>query len=379
MSMMNELTGVTRKKEENFFVRVLKYFLPWKGDDFGEILRKIVFVGSIVFFCMSLQAVIDYYKVDAKEIERHDEIVQLAPDFSDEGSSIEDMEWEWEVEYNGPVAEDNPDVNMPQANQNKDNTTVYEQWNGLLKQNKDTMGWVKIPTYIDENGEQYINYPVMYTKEIHELSGGKFEDFYLHHNFDKRWTESGALYIDKRCYVNSALDRSDVITIYGHHMKRLGNMFTRLAEYKSGVDFLKHNPIISFDTLYTKNQKYIIIGCYISNIEENQDNGVLFDYWRYRDFDEEHTFENFISEINKRSWYHSDIKCTEDDEYITLSTCSNEAGQSKLRWVITARKLKASDDVDALIDSYRDNKDIYFPRNWINAKGNKKVYDGWWY
>jgi len=153
MSMMNELTGVTRKKEENFFVRVLKYFLPWKGDDFGEILRKIVFVGSIVFFCMSLQAVIDYYKVDAKEIERHDEIVQLAPDFSDEGSSIEDMEWEWEVEYNGPVAEDNPDVNMPQANQNKDNTTVYEQWNGLLKQNKDTMGWVKIPTYIDENGE----------------------------------------------------------------------------------------------------------------------------------------------------------------------------------------------------------------------------------
>jgi len=375
MSMINELSAVSRKKEENFFLRVVKYFLPWRGDNLGEIFRKIVFVGSIVFFCLSIQAVVDYYQVDAKEIERHDEIVQLAPDFINDDND----EFEWEIDYQGPTSEGGSEGDMPQSNLNNDNTTVYEQWNGLLKQNKDTMGWIKIPTYIDENGEQYINYPVMYSKEVFEIAGGKTEDFYLHHNFDKKWTESGTLYIDKRCYVNSANDRSDVLTIYGHHMKRLGNMFTRLAEYKSGVEFLKQNPIISFDTLYTKNQKYIIIGCYIVNEKAEYDNGELFDYWRYRDFDEEHSFEKFISEINKRSWYHSDIKCTAEDDYITLSTCSNEAGQSKLRWVITARKLKASDDVDALIDSYRDNDNIYFPRNWIKAKGNKTVYDGWWY
>lgn len=378
MSMVNELAGLSRgKKEENFFVRVLKYFLPWKGDGFGEILRKIVFVGSIVFFCMSVQAVVDYYKVDAKEIERNQEIAQLAPDFSDEEDDL--FEVENDVVLSGPEGNGGTNGDMPQQSGGNDGTAISEKWNALLEENDDTIGWIRIPTYIDENGEQYINYPVMWTDEMYELGGGQSEDFYLHHNFDKHWTESGTLYVDKRCYVNSAYDRSDNIVIYGHHMKRLGNMFTRLAEYKSGVEFLKQNPIISFDTLYTKNQKYIIVGCYISNVEESQDNGELFDYWRYRDFDEEHTFEEFISEINKRSWYSSDIVCTEDDEYITLSTCSNEAGQSKLRWVITARKLKATDDVDALVESYRDNEDIYFPRNWINAKGNKTVYDGWWY
>lgn len=376
MSMMNELAGVSRKKKENFFVRVAKYFLPWKGDGFGEIIRKIVFVGAIAFFCVSVQSVVDYYEVDAEEVERQDEIVQLAPDFSEDESDG----FEWDIEYEGPANEGTSGENMPQSGgQNKDNTTVFEQWNGLLKQNKDTMGWIKISTYIDENGEPYINYPVMYSKEIYELSGGKTEDFYLHHNFDKKWTESGTLYIDRRCYVKSANNRSDVLTIYGHHMRRLGNMFTRLAEYKSGVEFLKQNPIISFDTLYTKNQKYIIIGCYVSNVEESQDDGTLFDFWRYRDFDEEHSFESFISEINKRSWYHSDIKCTADDDYISLVTCTNEAGSGKHRWVITARKLKASDDVDALIESYRDNEDIYFPRSWIKVNGNKKVYNGWWY
>lgn len=381
MSMVNELAGVSRKKDENFFIRVLKYFLPWKGDGVGEVFRKIVFVGSIVFFAMSVSAVVDYYKIDAKEVERHDEIVQLAPDFSN-GTSDEEV-FEWEVEMSGPQNENNTSSNgsegMPSAPAEKDNTTVSKQWNALLKENKDTIGWIKISTYIDENGEPYINYPVMLTDEVYELSGGKTEDFYLHHNFDKKWTESGTIYIDDRCYVESEKKRSDNLTVYGHHMKRLGNMFTRLAEYKSGVEFLKQNPIISFDTLYTKNQKYIIVGCYISNIEEEQDNGVLFDYWRYRDFDEEHTFESFISEINKRSWYKSDIECTADDDYITLSTCSNEAGQSNLRWVITARKLKATDNIDALVDSYRDNENIYFPRNWINSKGNKPAYSGWWY
>lgn len=371
MSMLNELGGLSRAKEnENFFVRVLKYFVPWKGDDAAEIIRKIVFVASVVFFCMSLSAVVDYYKVDAKEQERNQEIAMLAPDFSLDDTDDDEM-------FQKPVADNNGQGQMPDGVEQEVQISV--QWKELIEQNPDTIGWIRIPTYVDENGEQYINYPVMWTDEMYEYSEGKKEDFYLHHNFDRNWTESGTLYVDKRCYVYSADSHSDNLTIYGHHMRRLGNMFTRLAEYKSGVEFLKQNPIISFDTLYTKNQQYIIIGCYISNVKEDQDDGKLFDYWRYRDFDEEHTFESFIEGINKRSWYHSDIECTADDDYITLSTCSNEAGSSNLRWVITARKVRATDDVDALVESYRDNENIYFPRNYIYAKGNQKVYDGWWY
>lgn len=371
MSMSNELSGISKgRNKENFFIRVLKYFIPWKGDGIGEILRKIVFAASIVFFCISVQGVVDYYHVDTKEVERQQEISNLAPVFPDD-----------DVIYVPPEKDDDDSEGGDKpADDNKDNE-INAQWSKLLEQNSDTIGWLRIPTYIDENGEMYINYPVMQTERQYELSNGKTEDWYLHHNFDGHWTESGTLYADWRVKIASATEHADNIVVYGHHMKRLGNMFTRLAEYKSGVDFLKQNPIIAFDTLYTKNQKFIIIGCYISNIDENQDNGKLFDYWRYRNFDDEHTFETFITEIRNRSWYSSDIECSEDDDYLTLSTCSNEAGNSNLRWVITARRLKPTDDIDALVASYKEKADgdIYFPRNWINSKGNKKVYDGWWY
>ncbi len=372
MSMSSELSGISRdKKQENFFLRLLKYFVPWKGDGVGEIVRKFVFVASIVFFCMSVQAVVDYYEVDVQEVERQQEISQLAPVFPED-----------DVEYVQPEK----DKNDSQDDSEKDKPAESEQeispqWNALLEQNKDTIGWIRISTYVDENGDPYINYPVMWSEKQYDLSGGNTEDWYLHHNFDNHWNESGTIYADWRVPITSADDHADNIVIYGHHMKRLGNMFTRLAEYKSGVEFLKQNPIISFDTLYTKNQKYIIIGCYISNIQEDQDDGKLFDYWRYRNFDDEHTFESFISEIRARSWYSSDIECNADDDYITLSTCSNECGNSKLRWVITARRVKPSDDIDALVGSYKEKADgdIYFPRNWIWSVGNKKKYDGWWY
>ncbi len=370
MSMASELSGSKApKKDENFFVRVLKYFIPWKGDRAGEIIRKFVFAASVVCFCISVQGVLGYYKVDTKEVERQEQIADLAPVFPDD-----------DVVY-VPPEKDEQTGEIITGDDGENGTSVGEQWDQLLAENSDVIGWIKIPTFLDEDGNMIINYPVMQTEKQYELSNGETEDWYLHHNFDGNWNESGTIYADWRIKIQSATEHADNIVLYGHHMRRLGNMFTRLAEYKSGVEFLKQNPIISFDTLYTRNQKFIIIGCYVASIEEDQDNGNLFDYWRYRNFDDEHSFETFISEIEKRSWYSSDIECNEDDDYITLSTCTNEAGSGRLRWVITARRVKPSDDIDKLVESYKEkaDEDIYFPRVWINAEGNKKKYDGWWY
>ncbi|MEO3218488.1 class B sortase, partial [Ruminococcus bicirculans (ex Wegman et al. 2014)] len=61
------------------------------------------------------------------------------------------------------------------------------------------------------------------------------------------------------------------------------------------------------------------------------------------------------------------------------STCTNET--SNLRWVIVAKKMTADDNLDLIIDSYKDkaNKDIYFPKCWRNVYGNNKKYFGWDY
>ena len=54
MSMANEIYNLTPKDESNFFIRFFKYFVPWKGDDRQEIIRKLIFVFSIVVFCISV-------------------------------------------------------------------------------------------------------------------------------------------------------------------------------------------------------------------------------------------------------------------------------------------------------------------------------------
>ena len=48
---------------------------------------------------------------------------------------------------------------------------------------------------------------------------------------------------------------------------------------------------------------------------------------------------------------------------------------------IEAKKMTADDNLDLIIDSYKDkaNKDIYFPKCWRNVYGNNKKYFGWDY
>ena len=124
----------------------------------------------------------------------------------------------------------------------------------------------------------------------------------------------------------------------------------------------------------------IIVGCFVTNAFEGADNGNIFRYWDTTNFKKDGSdFKTWIAEVNKRSWYASDIKCTAQDDYITLSTCSDEVWG--IRWVIVAKKLTANDDIEAIKKSYRTkaDKDIYFPANWVSKIGNKPVYYGWDY
>lgn len=164
-------------------------------------------------------------------------------------------------------------------------------------------------------------------------------------------------------------------------MGYIGTGLTHIHEYKQGVDFLKSNPVINFNTIYdSTNQKYAIIGCFIANAYESADNGKIFKYWNATDFGSSGTdFNEWITNVKNRSWYSCDVKCTEKDDYITLSTCSDECWG--IRWVIVAKKLTASDNLEKITQSYtaKAENDICFPAIWVNRFGNKKVYFGWDY
>ena len=50
-----------KKKKENAFVAIFKGLIPWKGDSIGEVIRKIVFLVSIVALCVAVLIIIDTY------------------------------------------------------------------------------------------------------------------------------------------------------------------------------------------------------------------------------------------------------------------------------------------------------------------------------
>ncbi|MDE6148707.1 MAG: class B sortase [Ruminococcus sp.] len=359
MSMANETLNLTPKDNGNFFVRVLKYFIPWKGDGKNEVIRKFVFIFSIVVFCFSLGQLKAFLQTDEEE---KSYVQQMQADLSPTFDSVND---------DSSIA--SPEDESPEAQSNE---RIVQNWaKKLVKRNSDSVGWIRIPDWTDSNGNLFIDYPVLQYVSDDPSVGN---NYYLKKNIDKEYYESGSIYADCMVPIDEN-GQADNITIYGHHMRSLGTAFTHLAEYKQGVDFLKKHPVIEFNTIYESNQKYVIIGCYIANVEESQDNGKIFDYWRYRNFDEEHTFESFIENVRKYSWYSSEVECEEDDDYISLQICSNEVND--LRWIITAKKMDADDNLDLIVDSYKEkaDKDVYFPKCWRDVWGNTKKYFGWAY
>lgn len=354
MPMNNETFGLDKNPDNsNFFVRLIKYFLPWRGDRASEIIRKVIFIGSIVLFCSSFNQLTEFLVTDKEVGEYNAQIQSLEPDFSDEV-------------YFGGGSGQTADNENPESVKRE----VQEWAEPLIKRNKEVVGWIKIPGFVNSSGKEYINFPVLQHDD---------NDYYLTHNMDNQVYESGSIFVDSVLPV-TAEAQPDNITIYGHHMRQLGTSFTHLAEYKSGIDFLKKYPIIEFNTIYESGQEYAIISCFIGIANESQDSGHPFDYWRFRNFDDgDYKFETWLDNIEKASWYSVDIQCDPDDDYISLSTCSNEV--ANMRWVIVAKKLDSDDDKAAVMASYKDkkDKDIYFPQVWRNVWGNNRKYLGWSY
>ena len=380
--MANEVKNLSSEDNSNFFVRFLKYFIPWKGDNAAEIVRKIIFVFSIVLFAFSINELTDFLKTDQAELNYAQGIVKYEPNW-DDGLELDGVDTGINGEGKKSDASETEDPSssgqgIPKATEKKSKERKVQSWaNDLLARNSDVVGWIKIPGFVNDSGDEYINFPVLQRKYDGDIDAGN--DYYLRRDIDGNLYESGSIFVD--CYIPiDEKGQPDNVVIYGHHMRRLGTSFTHLAEYKESVNMVKKHPMIEFNTIYDNNEKYVIIGCFVAAADDTQDDIEIFDYWRYRNFDKgDYSFDKWISNVRKQSWYSCDVECTEDDDYITLSTCSNEVAD--MRWVIIAKKMTAKDNLDLIVESYKErpDKDIYFPRVWRNVWGNSKKYLGWSY
>ena len=182
----------------------------------------------------------------------------------------------------------------------------------LSEINPDIVGWI----YIEGTN---INYPVVQ---------GSDNDYYLKHLFDGSDNSAGCIFLDYRCSPDFS-DRHSII--YGHHMKDK-SMFSGLMSYKEQTFYDGHSvALLVTPTAYYK------IRFFSGYVSDNWSNS-----WDLDLDDTNHAA--WLKETLGKSCFDTNCVPTEDDDVVTLSTCTYEFSGAKfvLHGYISERIEKAS-------------------------------------
>ncbi len=355
MSMLNEAKrGSLIDDRDRSFLGKMKSTFPWKGDPFGEVIRKLIYLCAI---CVLVYSLVDAYNYQFGTGDMHDSKDSLTNLYNQGNTTPNNPSNNQDnpaiVPDDSHQGNDNPDINTtPEEDDNSPYPKgMLENFKQLYDINPDVKGWLVIDGFGDENGN-YIEYPVVQ---------GTDNDYYLNHDFFKNEKSYGALFADYRGKI-TADKNPDVTIVYGHNM-RSGGFFTKLHEYKKKASFIKQNNVVSYSTLWEENE-YVIFGVFLTGVREDQDDIPIFKYQNILNFrDDLAKFDYWYKNILYRNYYITDIECTIEDEYLLMSTCSNDLYDARL--VVVARKLREGEDPSKY--TYISNANVRLPAVFYEA------------
>ncbi len=181
-------------------------------------------------------------------------------------------------------------------------------FNDLIKENKDTVGWVSV------KGTN-INYPVVQTTD---------NDYYLSHAYDKSNNKAGWVFMD---YRNNAKNMDQNTVIYAHSRFN-GTMFGSLKKLLTSSWYKnKDNYVIWFSTPY-ENTLWQVFSVYTIPKES---------YYITTRFDDDDSYTTFLKTIKGRSMEEFSGNVSNRDKILTLSTCKDNFGN---RVVMHAKLIK---------------------------------------
>ena len=314
-SAMPFLSGkLNGRPHKGFFGSVF----PSKGDSVGEGIRKIVLLIALITFLVS-GGLLLY------------EGVYLPVQSDKVTSDIKDVYQKSQEE-----TKDQPEQ--------KDEEGRLAKFGELLKINPDIKGWITVPN-------TKIDYPVLQSSEDDP-------EYYLYRDYTGENTKYGSIFMD----VHSSLGTdSKNILLHGHHM-RDGRMFANLMYY-SDLDFYKDAPVFTFDSIYEE-AEWKIISIFKTNTLKSQ--GEQFGYLR-GSFSDESDFLNYIYQVRARSLIDIPVDVNENDQLITLSTCSYEFDD--FRTVVVARKVRENEDPSVDVDKAVKASNPLMPDIWYETYG----------
>ncbi len=190
--------------------------------------------------------------------------------------------------------------------------TSLRKYQALIDLNEDFYGWLTI------EGTK-IDLPVVMCED---------NDDYLYQDFYKEDNRYGTLFLD--CDSRIKKQPRNLI-IYGHNMKD-GSMFHDLLNYKDKSFYEAHKTFI-FDTIYGQ-ETYEVVSAFYSKVYAIDEE--VFKYYKYVN-PKKSEMEVFTQEIKKLSRYDTGVNATNNDVYVTLSTCAYHTDNG--RFVVIARRL----------------------------------------
>nr|WP_255294492.1 class B sortase [Bacillus cereus] len=172
-----------------------------------------------------------------------------------------------------------------------DSNSRQDVKNEMTSINDEYVGWITIQ-------DTKVHYPVVKTDNNH---------FYLTHNFYKDKDMAGAIFMD---YRNSTEKLDKNIVLYGHHMKD-ASMFGSLKKFKN-QQFLNEHKVIRLDFLGSI-YEWEIFSVYT---DENTE-------WMKTNFTTMSEFGEYLHTVQKKSIVNQQVKISQEDTILTLSTCTN--------------------------------------------------------
>ena len=301
-------------------------YIPLPGDSKREIARKCIVIAAFLVFLAALWLL--FYNMIFLSIQNaqlNGEIQKVAHGETDDSGN----------------------------NQAPEKGEEGINWDELLKINDEIIGWIQI-------NETQIDYPVLWCKDD-DING----QYYLNHNYKKEYDSYGCIFLDYRC--KKGIDSKNIV-LHGHHMND-GSMFGNLMNYggtSGNLDFYKSAPTVRFDTP-KGNGTYKIISVYKTNTLSSQ--GEFFNYM-VGDFQNEKDFMNYVYNVRIRSLINCPVTVNEDDELITLSTCSYE--YTNFRTIVVARRVRIGEDPNVDVSKASINDDAVWPQVYYSSRGGTR-------
>lgn len=309
---------------KKWIAKVISVIKKWITKDmFAD--KKWVTKGLLIVFCLvflvSLGFLLNYFIESWREKSNYDDLSNLVDDLRNEQLATEDVPDETEYidseviiepDYDDGSGKPRPAWVSMRHPVTGEIIKVLPEYAKVFGMNSDMVGWIRI------EGTK-INYPVMQTPEE--------EDYYLNHNFHKKESRYGTIYVEEMCDLSKSPDN---ITMYGHNM-RDGSMFAALHGYRS-EEFFKEHPVIEYDTLTHRNT-YEIISVFTTSAIF----GKGFPYNFYINLKSETIFTDFVTSCKELSLYDTGVEAVFGDQFICLSTC--EYSQDNGRLVVVAKRV----------------------------------------